>query len=408
MQRANNNNNNVNNSVAVGVKGCSQAPPARPPARRPPPLPPNSPIVNTVESICASQVASSAPTLPPKMNMQSSGGLQTPYDLSSIAGSESSSTASTLSLASSNVTSNNSLPLHPVQYTQQQQPPNCGAGTAAAAGRRPAPPPPGSKASSTISSSSSSLSQIADGRESDGSKVKRLESPIPERRHVNKERDKERHETKVRNYSPAAFKFFMEQHVENVIKFAQDREKRRIAMEKDLAAGKLSESEQAMIRRVLQQNESNYLRLRRAKMDKSMFQVIRTIGHGAFGEVSLVKRVATNSVYAMKTLRKKDDLMRNQVAHVKAERDILSEADNEWVVKLWYSFQDNENLYFVMDYIQGGDLMFLLQKKEIFEESLAQFYMAELVLALDSVHKMGFIHRVSCLNVYECHYSDFF
>lgn len=225
--------------------------------------------------------------------------------------------------------------------------------------------------------------------------MKRLESPIPERRQVNKERDKERHETKVRNYSPAAFKFFMEQHVENVIKFAQDREKRRIAMEKKLAADNVNESEQAMMRRLLQQKESNYLRLRRAKLEKGMFQVIRTIGHGAFGEVSLVKRVATNTVYAMKTLRKKDVLMRNQVAHVKAERDILSEADNEWVVKLWYSFQDSENLYFVMDYIQGGDLMFLLQKKEIFEESLAQFYMAELVLALDSVHKMGFIHRVS-------------
>lgn len=383
-----------NNNAAVG-KGCNPVP-----ARRPPPLPPNSPIVNTVESICASQVASNGPTLPPKPNLQSAGvtGLQPQYDACSITESESSSitSASNLSLTSSNLTSNNSLPLHPLHSQQQLQNNATSAAPVAAssgAPRRPAPLPPVSAASSTISSSnSSSLSQIADGRESEG-KVRRLESPIPERRQICKERDKERQETKVRNYSPAAFKFFMEQHVENVIKFAQDREHRRNVMEKKLVAENLSESEQVIMRRSLQQKESNYLRLRRAKLDKSMFQVIRTIGHGAFGEVSLVKRVETSTVYAMKTLRKKDVLMRNQVAHVKAERDILSEADNEWVVKLWYSFQDSENLYFVMDYIQGGDLMFLLQKKEIFEESLAQFYVAELVLALESVHKMGFIHR---------------
>ena len=74
-------------------------------------------------------------------------------------------------------------------------------------------------------------------------------------------------------------------------------------------------------------------------MDKSMFKVIRTIGVGAFGEVALVRKLDTQHLYAMKTLRKSDVLRRNQVAHVKAERDILAEADNEWVVKLYYSFQ---------------------------------------------------------------------
>ena len=61
------------------------------------------------------------------------------------------------------------------------------------------------------------------------------------------------------------------------------------------------------------------------------------------------------------------------MAHVKAERDILAEADNEWVVKLYYSFQDSDILYFVMDYIPGGDLMSLLIKLGIFEENLARY-----------------------------------
>uniref|UniRef100_T1GZH9 non-specific serine/threonine protein kinase n=1 Tax=Megaselia scalaris TaxID=36166 RepID=T1GZH9_MEGSC len=79
-------------------------------------------------------------------------------------------------------------------------------------------------------------------------------------------------------------------------------------------------------------------------MDKSMFVQIKAIGLGAFGEVSLVRKIdTTNHLYAMKTLRKADVLKRNQVAHVKAERDILAEADNEWVVKLYYSFQDRDN-----------------------------------------------------------------
>lgn len=78
---------------------------------------------------------------------------------------------------------------------------------------------------------------------------------------------------------------------------------------------------------------------------------------------------------------------------MKAERDILAEADNEWVVRLYYSFQDRESLYFVMDYIPGGDMMSLLIRMGVFPENLARFYVAELTLAVESVHKMGFIHR---------------
>ncbi|XP_039287514.1 serine/threonine-protein kinase LATS1 [Nilaparvata lugens] len=219
------------------------------------------------------------------------------------------------------------------------------------------------------------------------------ESPIPERKHMSKEKEEERRDCKVRNYSPQAFKFFMEQHVENVLKSYTQRLFRRLQLETEMAKLGLSEEDQCQMRKMLSQKESNYIRLKRAKMDKSMFTKIKPIGVGAFGEVALVKKIDTNHLYAMKTLRKADVLKRNQVAHVKAERDILAEADNEWVVKLYYSFQDKDNLYFVMDYIPGGDLMSLLIKMGIFEEPLARFYIAELTCAVESVHKMGFIHR---------------
>ncbi|XP_076037645.1 serine/threonine-protein kinase warts [Oratosquilla oratoria] len=219
------------------------------------------------------------------------------------------------------------------------------------------------------------------------------QSPIPERKKLSTELEQQRVETKVRNYSPQAFKFFMEQHIENVMKSCEQRKYRRMQLEKEMKKIGLSDKDQSQMRKMLSQKESNYIRLKRAKMEKQMFQKIKTIGVGAFGEVALVRKIDTNHLYAMKTLRKADVLKRNQVAHVKAERDILAEADNEWVVKLYYSFQDNDNLYFVMDYIPGGDLMSLLIKFGVFTEPLARFYIGELVCAIESVHKMGFIHR---------------
>ncbi|OCT96107.1 serine/threonine-protein kinase LATS2 [Xenopus laevis] len=215
-------------------------------------------------------------------------------------------------------------------------------------------------------------------------------SPVPVRKNS---RDEEKRESRIKSYSPFAYKFYMEQHVENVLKTYQQKINRRLQLEQEMAEAGLGEVVQEQMRKILYQKESNYNRLKRAKMDQSLFVKIKTLGIGAFGEVCLASKVDTKALYAMKTLRKKDVLNRNQVAHVKAERDILAEADNEWVVKLYYSFQDKDNLYFVMDYIPGGDMMSLLIRKEVFPEHLARFYIAELTLAIESVHKMGFIHR---------------
>ena len=97
--------------------------------------------------------------------------------------------------------------------------------------------------------------------------------------------------------------------------------------------------------------ESEFLRSKRATIDRSQFSVLKTIGRGAFGEVMLVRRKDTDYLYAMKTLRKSEIVQKGQIAHVKAERDILSTADNDWLVRLYYSFQDKANLYFVMEYV---------------------------------------------------------
>merc|ERR1711936_861708 len=136
-----------------------------------------------------------------------------------------------------------------------------------------------------------------------------------------------------------------------------------------------------------------FLRLKRSRLGVDDFEALKVIGKGAFGEVRLVQKVDTGHVYAMKILRKCDMVEKEQVAHVRAERDILVEADHQWVVKMFYSFQDPANLYLVMEFLPGGDMMTLLMKKDTLSEEVSQFYIAETALALESIHSLGFIHR---------------
>lgn len=82
-----------------------------------------------------------------------------------------------------------------------------------------------------------------------------------------------------------------------------------------------------------------------------------------------------------------------QLAHVRAERDVLAESNSPWVVQLFYSFQDPAYLYLIMEFLPGGDLMTMLIKYDTFSEDVTRFYIAECVLAIEAVHKLGFIHR---------------
>ena len=131
----------------------------------------------------------------------------------------------------------------------------------------------------------------------------------------------------------------------------------------------------------------------RKKVSLTDFSLIKTIGKGAFGKVVICRNKSDGKVYAMKQMKKKEMRKKNQVAHIKAERDVLALADSEWVVKLAYSFQDRKNLYLIMEFLAGGDLMSVLMKKDILEEPTTRFYVAELALAINFVHGLNYIHR---------------
>ncbi|KAE9554409.1 hypothetical protein FO519_002401 [Halicephalobus sp. NKZ332] len=122
------------------------------------------------------------------------------------------------------------------------------------------------------------------------------------------------------------------------------------------------------------------------------FSLIKVIGRGAFGEVRLVRHKESRKVYAMKRLNKSEMIRRADSAFFWEERDIMAHAESEWIVRLHYAFQDIQNLYMVMEFMPGGDLVNLMANYEI-NEQWAKFYVAELVLALDAIHSMGYIHR---------------
>uniref|UniRef100_A0A915CVH6 non-specific serine/threonine protein kinase n=1 Tax=Ditylenchus dipsaci TaxID=166011 RepID=A0A915CVH6_9BILA len=139
--------------------------------------------------------------------------------------------------------------------------------------------------------------------------------------------------------------------------------------------------------------ETDFLRQRRTKLSASDFHSLKVIGRGAFGEIRLVQKVDTGHIYAMKILKKSEMLEKEQTAHVRAERDILSEADCEWVVTMYFSFQDNINLYLIMEFLPGGDMMTLLIKRDILTEEETIFYISEAALAIQAIHNLNFIHR---------------
>ncbi|XP_071766942.1 rho-associated protein kinase 1 isoform X2 [Centroberyx gerrardi] len=133
-------------------------------------------------------------------------------------------------------------------------------------------------------------------------------------------------------------------------------------------------------------------KIRDLRMKAEDYEVVKVIGRGAFGEVQLVRHKATRKVYAMKLLSKFEMIKRSDSAFFWEERDIMAFANSGWVVQLFFAFQDDRYLYMVMEYMPGGDLVNLMSNYDV-PEKWARFYTAEVVLALDGIHSMGFIHR---------------
>ena len=156
----------------------------------------------------------------------------------------------------------------------------------------------------------------------------------------------------------------------------------------------LTDSEKNDIKLMALEKENQILKLFRKKISINDFEIIKPIGKGGFGEVNICRNKENKKIYAMKRMTFEQLKYKNGLLNFLAEKDILSiNNNNVWMTQLRFSFIDNQYLYLIMDYCPGGDLMSYLINRDTLEETEARFYIAEIILCVDSLHKMNCIHR---------------
>ena len=129
------------------------------------------------------------------------------------------------------------------------------------------------------------------------------------------------------------------------------------------------------------------------KLKVTDFQKLKLLGKGSFGEVYLVKFKKNNKLYAMKILDKNDIIEKHQEEHTKIERDLLTRINCPFIVNIKFAFQDKDNLYIITDFMQGGELFFHLHKEKRFKDEKAKFYIIEIILAIEYLHKNKMLYR---------------
>jgi len=132
---------------------------------------------------------------------------------------------------------------------------------------------------------------------------------------------------------------------------------------------------------------------RQVKYGLPDFIIDRTLGTGSFGRVHLVRYKNDGKYYAMKVLKKAEIVKMKQVEHTVNEKNILEQLDHPFLVEMLGTFQDANNLYFVMEYVQGGELFSYLRRCGRFPNHVARFYAAEVVLAFEYLHNKDVIYR---------------
>ncbi|KAJ5025990.1 serine threonine-protein kinase cbk1 [Bipolaris maydis] len=225
----------------------------------------------------------------------------------------------------------------------------------------------------------------------------------------------------------AAAKIFFESHFNELLTTkVTPRSMRRRQMERRLLVMTYL-SETYHLRQVRVMKSNTVARRTMKSVHVSNYDIIRVLGKGSFGVVRLVREKSGNceslrgsssstryldgsltpkqespfipcrrpkQVFAMKVIRKSDMLRNSQEGHLRAERDFLVASENSrWVVPLIAAFQDNNNLYLVMEYMIGGDFLGLLLREDILDENVAKWYLAEMILCIEEAHKMNWIHR---------------
>lgn len=123
------------------------------------------------------------------------------------------------------------------------------------------------------------------------------------------------------------------------------------------------------------------------------FEKLKVIGKGTFGKVYLVKKISDGKIYAMKSIRKDIMIENDQIESAKMEKQILLNNQYPFLVKMYYVFQTEEKVYFVMNFIRGGELFTHLNNEKRFPEDKARFYAIQIMLSIGYLHKQDIVYR---------------
>ena len=137
----------------------------------------------------------------------------------------------------------------------------------------------------------------------------------------------------------------------------------------------------------------NFNRIKLNHLTITDYESLCIIGRGGFGEVHICRNKITKEIVAVKKIKKQIIKQHNQYKHTMDEQDFLSKIKSPWIINLKQSFQEGDYLFLIMELCQGGDLLNLLKKNTKLKEDQAKFYIAEILLALDEIHRLGCIHR---------------
>ena len=140
-------------------------------------------------------------------------------------------------------------------------------------------------------------------------------------------------------------------------------------------------------------NNKNFENFTKTKITPNDFICLGQIGKGSFGEVFLVKKIENSKLFAMKVLSKEKIFNQNLLKYAITERNVLSVSDHPFIVKLNYAFQTSSKLFLILDYCINGDLSKHLYYEKRFSETRAKYYICEIILALEHLHKLNIIFR---------------
>ena len=167
----------------------------------------------------------------------------------------------------------------------------------------------------------------------------------------------------------------------------------KIVIEEKINSSDIPLEKKNEIFKEIRDKELLHIQKQREKLTIYDYESLAIIGRGAFGEVHVCRNKKNGEIVAIKKIKKEVLIQKNQIKHTKDEQDFLSKIKSPWIVELKCSFQQGDYLFLVMEFLIGGDLMGLLIAKDILTEEEAKFYICEMILAIESIHKLNCIHR---------------